>query len=144
MRFSRAVLIPLLVLDSIVGCGSRPENSSPPTKQHREAISHAAVTKDASPRSSADTPSTKSNRLDIRFSNHADDAGINFVYRNGEETEQFSILESLGGGVALLDYDQDGDLDLFFPGGGSFTKEVSRLAILAHSIVKKQAASSCL
>ena len=123
MRFSRAVLIPLLVLDSIVGCGSRPKNSSPPTKQHREAISHAAVTKDASPRSSADTPSTKSNRLDIRFSNHADDAGINFVYRNGEETEQFSILESLGGGVALLDYDQDGDLDLFFPGGGSFTKD---------------------
>ncbi|MDO6846323.1 FG-GAP repeat domain-containing protein, partial [Escherichia coli] len=31
---------------------------------------------------------------------------------------RYTILESLGGGVAVLDYDRDGRLDLFFTGGG--------------------------
>src|SRR5947209_3991359 len=48
-------------------------------------------------------------------------SGLDFTYRNGEEADQFTILESLGGGVALLDYDGDGLLDLFFTGGGAFT-----------------------
>ena len=48
------------------------------------------------------------------------DSGVDFTYRNGEEADQYTILESLGGGVALLDYDGDGLLDLFFTGGGSF------------------------
>ncbi len=48
------------------------------------------------------------------------DSGINFTYRNGEEAEHFAILESLGGGLAVLDFDNDGSLDLFLPGGGFF------------------------
>ena len=40
------------------------------------------------------------------------------TYRNGEESQQFSIAESLGGGVATLDFDRDGRPDLYFPGGG--------------------------
>ena len=45
---------------------------------------------------------------------------VDFSYRNGEESDRFSILESVGGGVALLDYDRDGRLDLFMTGGGTF------------------------
>ncbi len=123
MRFARAMLIPILVLACIVGCESRPEDKPTSAKHVREDNRSAAIRGEVSPRSSAHSPSVKSGRLEIRFSNQADEAGINFVYRNGEEAEQFSILESLGGGVALVDYDQDGDLDLFFPGGGSFTSD---------------------
>ncbi|HEY2250333.1 MAG TPA: CRTAC1 family protein [Planctomycetaceae bacterium] len=46
--------------------------------------------------------------------------GAAFVHRNGEESGQASILEIVGGGVAIFDYDADGQLDLFFPGGGRF------------------------
>jgi enediyne biosynthesis protein E4 len=47
-------------------------------------------------------------------------SGVDFTYRNGQEADHYAILESLGGGVALLDYDGDGLLDLFLTGGGFF------------------------
>ncbi len=50
--------------------------------------------------------------------------GVKFAYQNGRAGGQFTILESVGGGVALLDFDIDGDLDLLFPGGGVISKSV--------------------
>ena len=62
-------------------------------------------------------------RSKIRFTDRTENSGVNFVYRNGKEMEQFAILETLGGGVGFVDYDQDGDVDLFFTGGGSFDSD---------------------
>lgn len=47
-------------------------------------------------------------------------AGLQFTYQNGREAGVFSIVESLGGGAGLLDFDRDGLLDVFLPGGGQF------------------------
>jgi hypothetical protein len=49
-------------------------------------------------------------------------SGISFTHRNGEERtpELLTILESLGGGGAAIDYDNDGLLDLVLVGGGTF------------------------
>lgn len=47
-------------------------------------------------------------------------AGIDFTYRNGEEAGHLAIIESLGGGVALFDFDKDGRVDVFFTGGGRY------------------------
>jgi enediyne biosynthesis protein E4 len=48
------------------------------------------------------------------------DSGIKFTYHNGEEANHMAILESLGGGIGLIDYDGDGLLDVFIPGGGYY------------------------
>jgi hypothetical protein len=55
------------------------------------------------------------------FEDVTTDSGIAFTYRNGEaEADHYSILESLGGGAALIDYDGDGRLDVYLPGGGGY------------------------
>src|SRR5262249_42744115 len=49
------------------------------------------------------------------------ESGVRFTYRNGEEfPDHFGILETLGGGVGLIDYDGDGLLDIFVTGGGYY------------------------
>jgi hypothetical protein len=48
------------------------------------------------------------------------ESGVDHTYRNGQEADHYAILESLGGGVALLDYNGDGLLDIFVTGGGTF------------------------
>jgi enediyne biosynthesis protein E4 len=59
------------------------------------------------------------------FAEVTEESNIRMTFVNGEEAGHMAILESLGGGVALFDYDGDGLLDVFIPGGGQFKdKEV--------------------
>ncbi len=52
-------------------------------------------------------------------------AGVDFSYGSGEAADFYTILESLGGGVALIDYDGDGLLDIYLTGGGKFTSRTA-------------------
>ncbi len=61
---------------------------------------------------------------DIRFEEVTDRSGVKFTYRNGAEAGEVAILESLGGGVGLFDFDNDGDLDLCLPGGGHYSEKI--------------------
>ncbi|HEV3384142.1 MAG TPA: hypothetical protein VG097_04965, partial [Gemmata sp.] len=54
------------------------------------------------------------------FQDLTSNSGVNFTCRNGEEADHFTLLESLGSGVALIDFDGDGLLDIFLIGGGYF------------------------
>lgn len=51
------------------------------------------------------------------------DSGLDFTYRNGEESDHYAIIESLGGGIGLIDFDRDGLADIVVPGGGNFPGE---------------------
>lgn len=46
-------------------------------------------------------------------------SGLRFQYSTGREAGRNTILETVGGGVGILDYDQDGQPDLLCPGGGA-------------------------
>ena len=71
-------------------------------------------------RTSGVISSSESAVTDWSFADATEELGVTASYRNGEEAGRNSILESLGGGVGILDYDGDGLPDLVFPGGGEF------------------------
>jgi hypothetical protein len=49
--------------------------------------------------------------------------GVEFAYRDGQESRLWTILETIGGGAAAVDYDADGDVDLICAGGGGFDSD---------------------
>jgi enediyne biosynthesis protein E4 len=53
---------------------------------------------------------------DVQFNDITQAAGIDFKNENSATTNKY-LVETMGGGVALLDYDNDGRLDVFFVNG---------------------------
>jgi hypothetical protein len=53
---------------------------------------------------------------DVRFTEVSQAVGIAFEQANSATSNKY-LLETMGGGTALLDYDQDGRLDVFFTNG---------------------------
>ena len=64
-------------------------------------------------------PSSDRSPPQVGFSDVARDWGINFVHENGAYGERL-LPETMGSGVAIFDYDRDGDQDLFFVNGKSW------------------------
>src|ERR1700688_2180872 len=55
-------------------------------------------------------------RSQIRFENHQKLSGVDFILNNST-TDDKPVIDAVLGGVALLDYDNDGYLDIFFTNG---------------------------
>ena len=58
--------------------------------------------------------------LGIRFLDVAPEAGLDFRHHSGSPEKKY-ILETIGGGVAWIDYDRDGWPDLYLVNGASGT-----------------------
>jgi hypothetical protein len=92
-----------------------------------ETVSNAGTRSNTStgPSSEIDSATSKPVADPPKFADLTEQTGIKFTYRNGEEAGHFSILESLGGGLAAVDFDLDGRDDLYIAGGGEFAPEES-------------------
>jgi hypothetical protein len=53
---------------------------------------------------------------ELQFTDVTDAIGIDFKHENSATPNKY-LIETMGGGVALLDYDNDGRLDMFFTNG---------------------------
>jgi enediyne biosynthesis protein E4 len=53
---------------------------------------------------------------EVQFTDITRTAGIDFTQENSATSNKY-LVETMGGGVALLDYDNDGRLDMFFANG---------------------------
>jgi hypothetical protein len=62
---------------------------------------------------SAKSPKQKDAPITVHFTDIRKSAGITFL-QDSTQTEEKYYLETMGTGVAWLDYDQDGLMDLFF------------------------------
>lgn len=101
-----AALVMLACL-MLAGCASRSTTGEATTSVE------AALSREAA--STATTPSSP-----IRFRDITGELHVDWTYHDGREANVFSIVESMGGGQALCDYDQDGRLDIVAAGGGEF------------------------
>jgi hypothetical protein len=61
----------------------------------------------------------------IRFVDIANDRGVTFVHAGSPTSEKY-LLETMGGGVGVLDYDNDGRLDIFFVNGAALADPMPR------------------
>jgi hypothetical protein len=61
----------------------------------------------------------------VNFTDISGQSGITFKH-NASQTSQKYLLETMGGGVAMFDYDNDGRMDLFFANGARLTDPMAK------------------
>ena len=65
---------------------------------------------------------------ELRFQDRSGETGIGFRH-HANPTPDKHLVETMGGGVALLDYDNDGFLDVFFVNGGALVQGADGLLV---------------
>lgn len=121
----RAPLLGFLLTAAALGC--RPTESAstqspsnpPPAEQPAANTAAYRLAKLPSEMTAPETP--RAARADDWFEDMTVRSSIEFRYQNGCESRNYTLLETVGGGVALFDFDRDGDLDLYVNGGGELS-----------------------
>jgi hypothetical protein len=80
--------------------------------------------------SSPDLPKTPpppgpQGRSPVTFTNISAQSGVNFTHAAAKTPSKY-LLETMGGGVAIFDFDNDGRMDLFFTNGAALKQSMSK------------------
>ena len=89
------------------------------------ALSAGAGCRRAEPPAAAAVRPTPVRAPTIRFDERAADVGVAFVHVNGAGGRKW-MPETMGGGVAVFDYDRDGRMDLLFVSGARWPGDPMR------------------
>lgn len=103
-----SMILSLLMIFLIIGCDRADEQSSVP----------------APPGDVQSDPSSEPmKKPSVTFTELSAEVGLELTITNGAEHGHHSILQTLGSGVAVCDYDLDGREDLLFSRGGTYSPE---------------------
>ena len=122
-RATRAAIAPdggsarLAALASLAGTALLAACSDRPARDASKPAATSAPAKEAA----ADRPELP------RFVDVTVTTGIDFVHANGPTKERY-LVETMGGGVCVLDYDGDGRQDLYFVDSGAVPKKTAEQA----------------
>ncbi len=133
------ILALLAILLSAIGVPGQ-QASHPKTKQGPPSMGVATGAAHAAIKDSHSRPITAGGFVDdapVVFSDITKQAGLEkFLHRSGSPDKK-TILETVGSGVALLDYDNDGWLDIYLLNGSTIAalkgKETPPRAMLFHN-----------
>ena len=98
---------------TFAGCG--PSTTANPASSQQGKVAAPLPTPAANP------PRNLPESATIKFTDVTASIGMKFTYKNDSQKLRRSILESVGGGQGMVDFDRDGLLDLFHVGGGFYT-----------------------
>lgn len=108
----------LMLTVLLAGCNREPVVGKPPA---REVIPASSIASTSAPATAAGAPARRAPRPTDWFEDMTSQTGVDFTYHTGRETQKYAMVESFGGGVAVFDFDNDGDADLLFTGGGQIS-----------------------
>lgn len=109
----------LLVMILMLGCESNQPARTRPTK--------TVAPKTVGPMNRQPSQSACEQTERDLFEDVTATTGITHRYSSGRHSKLYTILETVGGGVAAFDFDQDDDIDLLFTGGGEFVEQNGRI-----------------
>lgn len=126
----RLTLMALLLfgLQTVPSLAQQPSPTATPAPQTGKAYSAGDTrTPPPAPRPQSQSP--------IKFTDITRETGISFK-RESSFTSNKYLLEAMGGGVAMLDYNNDGRMDLFFTNGALLKDPMPRSALPDKSDAK--------